>query len=89
MYYITYKRMKTNNQFETNLLEIDELFLDGQGWYKKEILYDFLVNNPKTIKVKNCNGPFVLPAKSIYGEKYVRSEPNTATFDNLLELPNG
>ena len=31
--------------------------------------------------------PYVIPALSAYGEKYVRSEANGTSRDNLLNLP--
>ena len=70
--------------------EIDSLYLEGSEinqFYKKSIVHDFLKENPNTIKVKDNYGPFVLPAVSINGEKYVKSQPNNTMIDNLLSLP--
>lgn len=73
-----------------NLLEIDEIYLEGcntPGFYKKEDIHDHLNNYPGTIQVNIWPYPNVVPATSAYGEKYVRSAPNSSQHDNLLSLP--
>jgi len=73
-----------------NLLEIDQLYLESAtdiGWYKKEAIHNWLKNNPGEITSKSSCGPKLIPCVSKYGEKYVKSEPNNSTKDNLLELP--
>ena len=84
-------KMKPGCYNSQNLLEIDSIYIDGcnnPGFYKKDILHDHLQDNPKSIKVNiNPTYPTLVPAKSTYGEKYVRSTPNNSTQDNLLNLP--
>ena len=80
-------RMKSNCNYSYNLLEIDEIYLSNSGWYKKEIIHNYVKDNPGSVKVGTNYGPNVVPAISIYGEKYVKSSPNSTTTDNLLELP--
>lgn len=79
-------RMKSGCYYSNNLLEIDEIYLDNNGWYKKELLHEYLKQNPNTIKVGTSYGPYVIPATSPKGEKYVKSSPNSTTRDNLLSL---
>ena len=80
-------RMKKNCQNSYYLIEIDEIKLSDDNWYRKEALHDYLQKYPGSIRVRSINGPEVLPAKSIYGEKYVKSAPNSTLNDNLLSLP--
>lgn len=83
-------KMKPGCGSSNNLLEIDEIYLTGNStdrFYKKEALYDHLVENPGTIQVNIAPFPQVIPARSQSGEKYVRSSPNDSTNDNLLKLP--
>ena len=74
-----------------DLLEISKIHITGyplgDGWYAKEDLYNYLISNPKTITVDRYPQPFLIPAKSPYGERYVKSAPNALKYDNLLELP--
>lgn len=89
-YIATAIKMRSGSQYSDSLLEIDEIYLDSasdKNWYKKEKIHDWLKENPKEIKVKTSVGPAVIPAVSKYGEKFVKSEPNNSTRDNLLELP--
>lgn len=70
--------------------EIAEVYVDGcnnPGFFKKAVLHDYLKNNPKSIQVDLFPYPYVVPALSSLGEKYVRSEPNDTPSDNLLKLP--
>lgn len=85
--YATAIRMKQGCLYSQSLLEIKDIYLAKNGWISKEKLHDFLKQNPKTIRVLNNAGPLVLPATSIYGEKYVKSSPNDSVKDNLLYLP--
>ena len=83
-------RMKKGRENFNSLLEIDEVYLkyNNKGeWYKKEALYDYLMEHPKTIKVGQVNGPYMIPAISVNGEKYVKSSPNDTKEYNLLRLP--
>lgn len=82
-------RMKRGCYNSDNLLEIDEIFIDGSddGWYKKATVHNHVTKYPKSITVKTSYGPYVIPAISPNGEKYVKSTPNSTTRDNLLSLP--
>ena len=88
--YATKIRMKPGCNRSGNLLEIDSVYIEGcsnPGFFKKEVLHDFLKENPGTIQVKIWPYPTVIPAISDRREKYVRSSPNNYTHDNLLDLP--
>lgn len=90
MMYARKIKMLPNCYYSDNLLEIDEVYVDGcsnPGFFKKAILYDFLKENPGTIEVGIFPYPDVIPALSSRGEKYVCSSPNGSTKDNLLSLP--
>ncbi len=80
-------RMKKHCEYSYNLLEIDEICISPNSWYKKELLHDYLIKNPGSIVVGNLFGPNLLPARSKNGEKYVKSMPNDSVEDNLLKLP--
>lgn len=87
---VTKIKMKSGCYLSNNLLEIDELYLIGctnPGYYKKAVVYDYLQNNPGTIKVDRWPYPNVVPALSVNNEKYVKSTPNSYNHDNLLSLP--
>ena len=87
MLYITKIKMKTGCYYSQKLTEIDQVYIDGQGFIRKGLVYDYLKENPKTIKVNRYPYPEVIPALSSSGEKYVRSSPNDYEHDNLLDLP--
>ena len=74
-----------------NTQEIAEIYIDGcnkPGFYSRATLHDHLLKNPNSIKVNIApNYPYLLSATSINGVKYVRSEPNDTSHDNLLALP--
>ena len=80
-------RMKKNCDYSYNLLEIDEIYLSNNGWYKKEVIHNHVKTNPGSIKVGSNYGPNVIPVVSVNGEKYVKSSPNDSVKDNLLYLP--
>ena len=67
--------------------EIDQIYLYGYGWYKKDVLHDFLKENPKSIVVNIPPYPYLIPEISSRGEKYVRSNPNRYQHDDLMDLP--
>lgn len=82
--------MKPGCGTSNNLLEIDRIYLTGlpdEDFYKKEIIHNYLIDNPGSIQVNLYPYPNLIPAISARGEKYVRSEPNNLTQDNLLRLP--
>ena len=88
--YATKIKMKPGCYSSSDLLEIDSIYIEGcnnPGFFKKNVLYDFLKENPGTIRVNIWPYPNVISAISSRGEKYVRSTPNDYTHDNLLDLP--
>lgn len=88
--YATKIKMKNGCRGSYNLLEIDEIYIDGcdnPGFFKKAAIYDYLIDHPNTIKVKVYPYPNVVPRLSLNGEKYVQSRPNSYNRDNLLALP--
>ena len=88
--YVTKIKMKPGCYYSSKLTEIDQLYITGcetPGYYKKAVVYDFLKENPGSIKVDIYPYPTVIPALSSNKEKYVRSTPNDYTHDNLLDLP--
>lgn len=77
-----------SNSYKTT--EIDQIYIEGctrPGFYSKAGVYDCLKRNPRSIQVDIYPYPYLLPALSSNGEKYVRSEPNDTPYDNLLKLP--
>lgn len=83
-------KMNLGSFFSQSLLEIDEIYIEGNGisgFFKKANLYDYLKLYPGTIQVNIWPYPNLVPALSSQGEKYVRSSPNGSTHDNLLSLP--
>jgi hypothetical protein len=86
-------KMKSGCGKSDNLLEIDSVYIadiaggENPGYLKKETLYDYLKENPKTIQVDIWPYPNLVPAMSAKNEKYVKSSPNSSNKDNLLCLP--
>ncbi|MFR1480391.1 MAG: DUF3892 domain-containing protein [Hydrogeniiclostridium mannosilyticum] len=83
-------KMKPGCGTSNNLLEIDRIYLTGlpdEDFYKKEIIHNYLIDNPGDIQVNIYPYPDLIPAISSRGEKYVRSAPNSTARDNLLQLP--
>ena len=83
-------RMQNGCRNSNNTQEIAEIYVDGcnnPGFFPKAVLHDFLRTNPNSIKVNISPYPYVVPATSYRGEKYVRSEANDTIHDNLLKLP--
>ena len=83
-------KMKPYSYKSDDLLEIDEIYItgcDNPGFFKKEVLHDFLKGHPGTIQVDIYPYPNLIPEVSVHHEKYVRSAPDWTTRDNLLSLP--
>ena len=81
-------RMKPGCGSSQSLLEIDEIYITGiERFMQKELVHEYLLIHPETIQVDILPFPNLLPARSAYGERYVRSAPNDYLFDNLLALP--
>lgn len=90
MIFATKIRMQAGCGNSRNLTEIASIYLLGKdvaGFYPKESIHNYLKQYPGTIKVGLEPFPTIIPAVSCYGEKYVKSEPNTSGLDNLLCLP--
>lgn len=87
MYYATKIKLKYGCYNPNDLTEIDQIYIDGCGWCSKSYLHDYLKKYPNSIKVYYPPYPFLIPAISSRNEKYVRSESNNITRDNLLNLP--
>ena len=90
MIYASKIKMKPSCYHSNNLLEIEEIYLEGckrPGFYSKADIYDFLKTNSGTITVKLYPYPKLVPALSVYNEKYVKSAPDQYLTDNLLRLP--
>lgn len=90
MMYAQKIRMQNGCRNSNNTQEIAEIYVDGcnnPGFFSKAVLHDFLKTNPNSIKVNISPYPYVVPATSYRGEKYVRSEANDTVHDNLLKLP--
>ena len=89
MMYAKKIRMQNGCRNSNNTQEIAEIYVDGcnnPGFFPKAVLHDFLKTNPNSIKVNISPYPYVVPATSYRGEKYVRSEANDTIHDNLLKL---
>lgn len=69
--------------------DIDQIYIQGYGWYKKAVLYDHLQRYPKSIAVNIMPYPVLIPAVSCNREKYVRSNPDIYKHDDLMDLPKG
>ena len=81
-------KMKRNCGNSGNVQDIDSVYIDQTSTYwKKSEVYDYLQKFPKTITVNISPYPYLIPAVSSQGEKYVRSVANNTLKDNLLMLP--
>ena len=85
-------KMKYGCGGSKKLVEIDSIYLTGcsqERFYKKEVVHDEVKAHPGSIQVNIFPYPDIVPAISPAPnyEKYVRSEPNDTTSDNLLSLP--
>jgi hypothetical protein len=83
-------KMKTGCEHSSKTIEISEIYIEGcnnPGFFSKSCLYDYLKKSPNSIQVNISPYPYLIPALSSNGEKYVRSEPNDTPNDNLLKLP--
>jgi hypothetical protein len=90
MIYAKKIHMNIGCQNSSYLTDIDTIYLEGTDndkFYKKAIVHDYVKKTPNSIKVNIPPFPYLIPAISTNGEKYVRSEPNDSVHDNLLKLP--
>ncbi len=82
--------MNEGRESSDNIIDIKSIYIIGcsnPGWFRKEILYDYLKDYPQSIQVDRKPFPYLVPVLSGNGEKYVRSEPDEYKRDNLLALP--
>jgi len=77
--------MQQGSGMRPDLVDIDEIYLEGIGYHRKEAVYDYLIIHPGSIRVGIEPYPAVLPATSQVCEKYVRS--GLSSQDRLLDLP--
>lgn len=85
MMYAKRIRMKNGCRYSNNMREIAEIYVDGCNnpeFFPKATLHDFLKTNPNSIRVNISSYPYVVPATSSFGEKYVRYEPNNTVYDS-------
>lgn len=90
MMYAKKIKMQQGCNRSQNLLEIDSIYLEGcnnPGFFKKEVLHDYLIKHPNSMQVAIFPYPNIIPAISSLNEKYVKSTPNQTQHDNLLSLP--
>lgn len=83
-------KMQFGKEKSSTLTEIDSIYLTGvskDGYYSKEKVHDFIRNNSESPVHVNISPFPKLIAAIKNGQKYVRSEPNETTSDNLLKLP--
>lgn len=83
-------KMKYGCGNSNSLVEIDQIYITGctnPGYFKKEVIHDYLKSHPNSIRVNVSPYPFLEPVISANGEKYVRSNANNYLRDNLLNLP--
>lgn len=84
-------KIKMHDGYEksNSVLEIKEIYLVGvkrDGFYSKESVHNFIVKNPSMdIRVDIYPYPKLIAATRD-NKKYVRSEANLSTNDNLLKL---
>ncbi len=85
-------KMKSGCLYSQNVTEIDKIYVEDcaePDFYDKAELHDYLKGHPGSIKVKIWPYPDLVPAVSMYGEKFVKSVANNYSHDNLLDLPRG
>ena len=89
--YATKIKMQQGCENSNSTQEIAELYIEGasnSGFYTRESIHNHLLESPNSIKVNiGPYYPYVIPATSVRGVKYVRSEANDTPHDNLLKLP--
>ena len=88
--YATKIKMKLGCYYSYNLTEIDMIYIEDcaePAFYDKAVIHDYVKEHPGSIQVKIYPYPNLIPSVSPFGEKYVRSEANSYTHDNLLKLP--
>jgi hypothetical protein len=92
MYAATKIKMNSGRKQSGDLLDIDQVYLEGKGslagnWYTKAYLYDYLKINPGSLQVGIEPKPFLMPVLSDKNEKSLKSSPDLKKKDYLLSLP--
>jgi hypothetical protein len=69
------------------LMDIDEIYIEGIGYHRREVVYDHLKKYPGSISLSGGAAAMLRPVMSGDGEKCVRSVEDEEGFDALLKLP--
>lgn len=83
-------RLTTKKNKDINYSDIIGIFIDfGNGLieYSKETIYDYLENNPYSIKAKIEPYPFLVPYKDKKGIKQVVAFDINSKTECLIKLP--
>ena len=87
LYYATKIKMNYGCRNSQYPQDIAQIYIHGEGWIKKGDLHDYLKSYPKTVMVNISPYPYLIPAVSSRGEKYVKSTPDSWKHDDLMDLP--
>lgn len=84
--------MHNGKELSNAVTEIESIYLAGTGikvdqFYTKESIHDFIKNYPNSYIHVDIHPNPKLVAVTNGNQKYVRSESNDTTNDNLLKLP--
>lgn len=83
-------KMKPGCGSSDNLLEIDQIYLEGcldEKFYFREAVFGFVKENPGLIQVNISPYPDVMGEVGTNGEKYVHTQLDDTKTDYLLKLP--
>ena len=86
MLHATKIRMNTGRGLTPAVTNVDEIYLQGIGFHRKEVIFDYLILHPGSICVGIEPYPELLPATSFDCEKYICSGLGKQN-DRLLDLP--
>ena len=90
MMFATRIHMNSGCEDSNDLLDIHSVYVIGdieEKYYTKEELHDYLKKHHNSIKADIFPYAFIVPMDGPGGEKYLRSTPNDAGYDTLMELP--
>jgi len=83
-------RLTTRKNKDINYSDIKSIYIDfgmGLNEYSKEIIHDFLIDNPYSIKAKIQPYPFLIPYKDKNGNKQVVAVDINSKIEYLIKLP--
>lgn len=83
-------RLTTKKNKDINYSDIIGIFIDfgnGLNEYSKEFIYDYLIDNPYSIKAKIEPSPFLIPYKDKSGNKQVVAIDLNTKCEYLIKLP--